>query len=73
MVVTIVGTIVVVTVFFLICASIAKALAFRSPTPDGDTVGNRLAGHGPNDEIHEPTVRERVARVRGWVRSRARR
>ena len=28
-----------------------KVLAFRTRTPDGDSLANRLLGHGPNDEI----------------------
>ena len=68
MLLAIVGTIVIVSVFFLMCASIAKGLAFKSPTRDGDSFGNRLAGHGPNDEIAEPRMRDRITQVRERAR-----
>lgn len=58
---SVLATIVVVSVFFTICASIAKLLAFRTPTRDGDSIGNRLAGHGPNDEVVYRSLRERMA------------
>ena len=32
-------------------ATLAKFTAFRAHTRDGDSFGNRLMGHGPDDEV----------------------
>ena len=55
---------------FLFCAYLARLLFFRTQMRDGDSWGNRLAGHGPNDEVAYQSPRERVAAL--WARRGAR-
>jgi len=58
---SVVYTVIFLVVMLLFCAHIARLLAFRSQTRDGDSFGNRLAGHGPNDEVAYRSPRQRVA------------
>jgi hypothetical protein len=37
-----------------------KVVAFRARTPDGDSIANRLLGHGPNDEVFYENRRTRL-------------
>ena len=58
---SVVYTVVFLVVMLLFLAHIARLLAFRSQTRDGDSFGNRLAGHGPNDEVAYRSPRQRLA------------
>jgi hypothetical protein len=37
-----------------------KVVAFRTRTPDGDSIANRMLGHGPNDEVFYDSQRTRL-------------
>ena len=66
---SIVATIVVVTGFFAFCAYLAKQFAFRNTTSEGDSLGNRLDGHGPHDEVSYRSTLDRLAETRANRRS----
>ena len=57
-------TILVVGGMFLFCAYLARMFFFRTRMRDGDSWGNRLSGHGPNDEVAYQSPRERLAALR---------
>jgi hypothetical protein len=42
-----------------------KVAAFRTKTPDGDSLANRMLGHGPNDEVFYDSQRTRLRDLRG--------
>lgn len=48
--------------------SIIKAVAFGIPTQDGDTLGNRMSGHGPDDEVFLPSAREQMRSLNARLR-----
>ena len=42
-----------------------KVLAFRTRTPDGDSLANRMLGHGPDDEVFYDSQRTRLRNLVG--------
>jgi hypothetical protein len=42
-----------------------KVVAFRAKTPDGDSLANRMLGHGPNDEVFYDSQRTRLRGLLG--------
>jgi hypothetical protein len=42
-----------------------KVVAFRTQTPDGDSMANRMLGHGPNDEVFYDSQRTRLRNIVG--------
>jgi hypothetical protein len=62
---------VVVAAMFGFCVYLARLFAFRTQLRDGDSWGNRLAGHGPHDEVAYVSPRERLAALRARRRGRA--
>jgi uncharacterized membrane protein len=42
------------------CGWMIKVVAFRANTPDGDSIANRMLGHGPDDEVFYDSQRTRL-------------